>query len=166
MNVPRSYLNRRSDNQLLPELIQKQPQVLSHKEGLFGTVLQHAVKLKKSSIVSLLIENNVDVNDTSNHVIEAPVVIACKNLDDECFNLLLNHPDIKVDKNFQEFYESRAVSILKFEVLCEQKEPSVYGSMYFSTIPTYNSHLNSHFLLSRCGNSFLRNRKWELRWEL
>ena len=28
---------------------------------------------------------------------------------------------------------------------------------YLSTIPTYNSHLNSHFLLSRSGNSFLKN---------
>ena len=33
--------------------------------------------------------------------------------------------------------------------------------LYLSTIPTYNSrfnsHLNSHFLLSRSGNSFLKN---------
>ena len=85
-------------------MIQKQPQVLSNREGIFGTVLQHTVKLKKSSIVSILLENNADVNDTSNHVIEAPVVIACKNLDGECFKSLFNHPDIKVDKNFQEFY--------------------------------------------------------------
>ena len=28
---------------------------------------------------------------------------------------------------------------------------------YLSTIPTYNSHLNSHFLFSRSGNSFLRS---------
>ena len=130
--MPRSVviLNRRSDNQLFPELIQKQPQVLSNKEGLFGTILQHAVKLKKSSIVSLLIENNVDVNDTSNHVIEAPVVIACKNLDDECFKLLLNHPDIKVDKIFQEFYESRTVSILKSCVNKRSLQSSVYGPIY------------------------------------
>ena len=71
----------------------------------------------------------------------------------------------------------------QWNILVENLKVLKWIRPYLCTIPTLNSHFNSHlnslFLLSKSGNSFLRsgnfskknfplllNKKWEFKWEL
>ena len=78
-----------------------------------------------------------------------------------------------------EILATKFVSVSSLRYLCQPFSPQMKAlRSYLSTIPTcdshFNSHLNSHFLLSRSGNSFLKiptsqkriNRKWEFKWDL